>query len=247
MTESYYAGAYWGVRQESAEQCAHRASRFLTGLARIHTTFGRWYETGESREAATRQPIAADEQSLLDRLQKGRNRTDFGQKAMPELGFRLNLWTQEPTDGESSSLRITCGVYAPRPGVNSCVLNLPGEGARADQVLRVPILTSVLQTMVDAWQPDWAVVTSNTYQRTVPFPPSNAPRMGWLVYLSNARGTISELPPPFQVIPLQSGNIIVVTDERFTADNPDHVAAANHLAELLASAGVAGPLRQPGI
>jgi len=243
MAESYYAGAYWGIRPENVEQCARRAVLFFSSLARSHPTFSRWYETGESRESAPRQPIGLDEQSLSARLQAGRNRTDYGQKEMVELGFHLNLWTQEPTDTESSGLRITCGAYAPRPGVNSCVLNLPNDGTIADQVLQTPTLTVVIEGMVRAWQPDWAVVTSNAYQRLVPFPPSNAPRMGWLVYLSNARGALPPLPPPLTVTSLEAGNLITVTNERFTASNPSHVDAANRLSTFLDAAGLRGPLR----
>lgn len=31
--ETYYAGAYWGTRQESAEECARRAAAFFNLLA----------------------------------------------------------------------------------------------------------------------------------------------------------------------------------------------------------------------
>lgn len=51
--------------------------------------------------------------------------------------------------------------------------------------------------------------------------------LGWVTYLSSHRGTVPPLPAP----------------ERFTVTNPEHVALARRVRELLVRAG----LMQPGV
>jgi hypothetical protein len=243
MAEIYYAGVYWGVRQERLEQCTQRTMSLLAGLAQIHPLFSRWdrieqADEDDEGENTTVQPLNVTEPALQELLRSGQNYTDFGHQVMPELGFHFSITAQ---DQEEVSLRVTCGAYAPQPGINSCVLTLPATGPTTDQILQTPTLLAILRVMVSAWQPDWGVVTSDDYQNLIPFPASNAPRMGWLVYLSQACGPLPQLP--FQVIPLNTGNIIAVTDERFTANNPAHVMAANRLGGMLDAAGLRGPLR----
>jgi hypothetical protein len=42
-TEEFYAGAYWGSRQEPLEECTHRLLKFLTEIAKVDPVFARWY------------------------------------------------------------------------------------------------------------------------------------------------------------------------------------------------------------
>ena len=66
--------------------------------------------------------------------------------------------------------------------------------------------------------------------------------LGWVTYLARHRGTVPPLPAPVRIEPvLDKGTLIVLTHERFTVANPEHVALARRVRELLARAGLMQP------
>jgi immunity protein 52 of polymorphic toxin system len=68
------------------------------------------------------------------------------------------------------------------------------------------------------------------------------------VYLSRRQGRVSPLPAPVRIEPVEKlGALIILTPERFTASNPEHVALSERVGELLDRAGLLKELRpQPG-
>lgn len=243
MIESYYLGAYWGIRKESVEECAHRLAGFLMCLAECDPCFARWFKLGQSRQEALKDEIKPDVATLQTLLLDGRSRTDIGQKIMENLGFLIGLWNGASNDAESAGLTIRCGSYAPRPGFNSCVIDFPYGGSGPERLLRVPVLKAVMECVVTAWNPDWGVVMSDRYRKMSPRPPSHAPRVSWLTYLSHSRGIVPSLSLPTRVVSLGAqGSLVITTDEHFTASNPSHVETANEIAKILAQAGLLGPL-----
>ncbi|NMO22117.1 Imm52 family immunity protein, partial [Pyxidicoccus fallax] len=51
------------------------------------------------------------------------------------------------------------------------------------------------------------------------------------------------LPAPVRIEPVEDkGTLIILTPERFTASNPEHVALAARVHELLGGAGLLHPL-----
>ena len=64
------------------------------------------------------------------------------------------------------------------------------------------------------------------------------------MYFSRQRGTVPPLPAPVRVEPVEDkGTLVILTPERFTVSNPEHVALAARVHELLDGAGLLGPLR----
>ena len=62
--------------------------------------------------------------------------------------------------------------------------------------------------------------------------------MGWVTYLSRRLGRVPPLPAPVRIEPVEDkGTLIILTPERFTASNPEHVALAERVRELLDRAG----------
>jgi Immunity protein 52 len=234
---------YWGVRKESAHQCAQRMSALLDCLAHRDPRLQRWLETGRSRKEALSREIEPKVEVLQDLLLRGRNRSDIGQQVMEELGFRASLWTTSSSGTEDASLMIKCGCYASRPGVNSCVLNLPRQWSNSADLQSDQLLRMVMECMVSAWAPDWGLVSSSLLDSARKYPKLNAPRVGWLTYLSAQRGVIPPLPVPAQVERLGSeGSLIIVTDELFATTSPNRAEAMDRIAALLDQAGLLGPL-----
>ncbi|MGY6122045.1 Imm52 family immunity protein (plasmid) [Paraburkholderia strydomiana] len=158
--ETYFAAAYWGPRRETVENCAVRAVTFLTALGQISEFFKEWRLQGRSRAEALRKR-AIDEQSvdtLVSLFAKGRNKKDIGGGVIDELGYRASMWNGGD-DRTASSLTMGCGMYSTIVGLsNAVVLQLPQQfDVQSEDGLR-----NVMSAFALAWEPDWAIVSSQS-------------------------------------------------------------------------------------
>lgn len=202
--ESYFAGAYWGPRKEGANSCAERAHAFLDALAGISELFGGWRPLGRSRERALRaKPLLIDS---LDELSKlfvlGSNRKDIGGEVIDDLGFRLSVWNGGK-EMLAASLTMKCGLYSTVPGLsNAVVLNLPQQFdiASEDKV------RDLLQAFTEAWEPDWAIVTSQSARDRQA---DHGPYLDRAVYLSSTMPSPSGLPASTTKHALPAGTLYI--------------------------------------
>ncbi|WP_370645285.1 immunity 52 family protein [Corallococcus sp. EGB] len=234
--DSFFVSAYWGARKESPEACASRAAVLLEALADCDPLLDHWYKSIRSRKGTKKLSLMPPDVSVLtDLFRQGTNRE--GGRIFEELGFML--WINNggaPSD--YASLRLRCGDYA-GTSPNSCFLSLPFDGPTAERVLTPSVLESVMRGMVAAWEPDWTVAMSDAHQEMDdPDNKTNA-WVGWLTYFSKQRGTVPPLPAPVRIEPVEDkGTLIVLTPERFTVANPEHMALARRVRELLTRAGL---------
>ncbi|MCP3100254.1 immunity 52 family protein [Myxococcus sp. K15C18031901] len=230
--ESYFAGAYWGARKESSEECAARLEAFFRRIAHLDPAFARWFRQGKSRADALKHPIDATLVDLEKLIRRGKDRV------VEELGYRVGAWNGATDDEDGCSLKLTCGGSSPRVS-NSCVLELPSRGPNAARVLTEPVLRGLMKSMATAWEPDFAVVMSSTHLRMLR---DNDPAEiwpGWLIYLSRHRGTVPPLPAPVSIESVEDkGTLIVLTRERFTASKSEHVTLAERVRERLDREGL---------
>jgi hypothetical protein len=107
------------------------------------------------------------------------------------------------------------------------------------------MMTEVLRAMALAWEPEWGVVTSHQYDDLVSeqaLPAGTS--VGWVMYFSRLRGAVPPLPAPVRIESVEDkGTLVILTPERFTAFNPEHVALAARVHELLDHAGLLRPLQ----
>jgi len=123
--ESYYAGAYWGPRKESTEECARRAEVFLAAMANVDPSFSHWFQQGKSRRDALKRPIDPSRAAIEKLIRRGKDRQ------FEELGYSVWAWNGVCSDYEDCGFNFACGVYA--EGItNRCVLNLPSRGPNAE-------------------------------------------------------------------------------------------------------------------
>ncbi|HEX8440683.1 immunity 52 family protein [Archangium sp.] len=234
--ETYYAGAYWRLRKESPEECGRRAEAFFQALSPIDPYFSRWFKLGRSRKEALKSRIETRQADLEKMFRRGKD------KLFEELGFRISGWNGEGDDDEACGFYITCGGYAEEVG-NVCVFDLPNTGPNAERVLTAPVLTGLVRAMAMAWDPDDAVAMSHKHRDLIPKPHPDA-LVGWVTYLARRRGTVPPLPAPVRIERVEDkGSLIILTPERFTASNPEHIALAERVRELLDRAGLLGPVR----
>lgn len=240
--ESYLIGAYWGPREETVEACAERLCLFLECLGRCDPLFEDWFEKGRSRKDDLKRRVQTNDRKAMEALLlKGRIYSDDG-RLMEDLGFQVGLWTGDQ-QGEVATLSVSCGSYALRPGINSCVIKPPPIGAGASRILQVQLLTELVRCVVSAWEPNWGVVTSSDSRDLVYRPHKRSPVVGWLTYLSTTRGKVPSMELPVQIKSIGDlGVLIVITDDRFTIANPDQIALANQVARLLEQHHLMEPL-----
>ncbi|NNB85950.1 hypothetical protein HJC10_06090 [Corallococcus exiguus] len=134
---------------------------------------------------------------------------------------------------------MTCGSYSQHSSANVCVLSLPSKGESAEQMLTASMLTDVTRSMALAWEPDWAVAMSHSHRDLQDAEGEAGIWLGWVTYLSSHLGTVPPLPTPVRVEQIaDKGTLIILTPERFTVANPEHIALARRVRELLAQAGL---------
>ncbi len=237
MTEAYYAGSYWLARHESAEVCARRAEHLFALLGRCDPEWTRWYEAADSFEEARKLQLATDAATIGGVF--GRKRNRIGQ------GVRLWVWTG--ADAEHTTGFDAVWGDSSRHLNNYCLLTPPEQGPVAERVLTAAVMTEVLRAMALAWEPEWGVVTSEEHRDSVSEHADAGTFVGWVMYFSRQRGTVPPLPAPVRVEPVEDqGTLVILTSERFTVSNPEHVALAARVHTVLEGAGLLRPLQPQG-
>jgi hypothetical protein len=240
LSETYYASAYWGARKESPEECGRRAEAMFNTLSTVAPDFSHWLKQGRSRREALLHPIETDRASLAKMFRRGKDRV------FEELGYRISGWNGAD-DYEAISFLLRAGTYSEERIVNACVFELPTvgpddkDGPNARRVLTATVLSGLVRAMAAAWEPEWAIAASNKYEDLLPKPLTTR-RLGWVTYYSDQVGRVPPLPAPVRMERVEDkGTLLVLTPERFTASNPQHVALAERVRELLDRAGLLGP------
>ncbi|SEU20071.1 Imm52 family immunity protein [Stigmatella erecta] len=243
MLDSCYVGAYWPSRRESLDECTQRVSLFLRMLDQLAPSWTQWYHADKSSRNPEGIPVQTDApEALKTLLLQGMNRATTNKSAIPELGFGFRIWNQSP-DNQSTRLHIRCGGDSDAVE-NMCLMTPPSEGELSEHMADTPLLAQVLECMATAWDPDWGVVSTNLTLNLIPTTQEDETRVGWVTYISRRRGTVPPLPAPVEIRPVGTlGMVIILTPERFSASNPEHIALGRRVRELLERAGL---LRQAG-
>lgn len=229
MMETYYAGSYWLARAESAAACALRAERFFHSLGRCDPAWNRWYQPHNSFEKARKRPLPLNAESFQKLFAQEKHQSGDG--------FRFRLWTGDSPE-ETSSAGAACGS-AETMIPSNCLLTPFHEGPVGARILTASVMTEVLRAMALAWDPEWGVATSYEHQESITRGNALDTFVGWVMYFSRLRGTVPPLPAPVRIEPVEDkGTLVILTPERFTVSNPEHVALAARVHELLNRAGL---------
>jgi hypothetical protein len=236
MQEWYYVGGYWGPRKETALECARRAEVFFHMLARCDPTFAQWYRGGRGApRGLPGHPVRPEVEEWEQLFLRGRNRNDVDKGVIERLGFSEIVVNARK---DSTSISLHCGEYSPWGGGNTCIIDPPGEGPVAERILSAPVLAEVLTSVATAWDPDFAIASSTEMVDLVEKRKREV-RVGWLTYLSRRLGKLPPLPAPVRIEPVGTlGWLLVLSPERMTASNPEHVAFTARVRELLDRAGL---------
>lgn len=227
QSNSYFAGFYWGPRQEDVKKCAARLKSFLDRVAAVDPALQGW-RIVEDNFSGKRLRLRTSKNAIEELVAKEWMRKEIGHELVPDGGCRLML-ANVPVGSDQTTVSVGCGAWS-KWLRNACVIYLPSVGAVADRMLRVAVMIELGKACVESWEPDsGVVVTHDLLEAVEPERKSETmPRVaefGWLTYLSAAayesRGTIS---PPSYVVPIGAlGHIIVAMDEQPDPSNRTHV------------------------
>ncbi|QRN96071.1 immunity 52 family protein [Archangium violaceum] len=238
MTESYYAGVYWGRRQESAEECARRAELFFRLLAQCHPSYSHWYEQQDSEDTEARLQFEPSRETFMHFFGKEEYRSDGG-------GFRFGAWTGHAEQDQGGMVLIFCGAHA-EGSSNHLILYFPEETAGSERMLTSPVLAGVMRAMALAWEPDWGVIVSGDFRDSIAEQGAAGTFVGWMTYFSRQRGELPGLPKPVRVEPVDDkGSLLVLTPDRPGPSNPEHLALGRRVQALLKERGLLERVVEP--
>jgi hypothetical protein len=184
MADLFYAGAYWGPRTESADECANRLARCLDLLGEAHPALSTWFRKGKSKSAASGEPMTTSPEALTELIAGGRNRTDVSGRVINELGFRLSAWNKNSIP---VSFSTTCGASPATASVmNVFLLELPDPAGDGAPLYEPKVARAVLEAIVAAWDPQWATFASYSMRNAQPHR-NGRPVAGWMTYVSGGR------------------------------------------------------------
>jgi len=227
LKEAFYLKFAWGPRKEDLDQCADRLAKFLSDLSIIDPAFATFLG-GRKKERLYRMPI---DPGLFKRwLAQGVNREEIGNAPIPDLGFSTSLILNEEDD-VAFPLRIHCGCYAPRVP-NICSIIFPRSGGAARRLLKTPMLLKIAKAVIENWQPDVGIISSDECRRISPLS-SFASEAGWITYLPEKLNELTDIPASAQVEKIGNGRLIIATKAHFSSANSNHMEVVKHLAKSL--------------
>jgi hypothetical protein len=238
MRESYLAGAYWGCRPESAEVCAQRAETFFRLLSECHPSYAYWFEQARSTRRALQLQFEPTRDAFL---------RFFGQEKyrMGQDGFSFSAWTGHVAQDQGGQVRLRCGGDA-KVAPNSVRLAFPLEDLGREHLLTASTGVCVMRALAIAWEPDWALVTSDALWDEFSRQGDADTFLGWMTYLSRRRGELPSLGDAVRVESVEDkGHLILLAPERFSSTDTEHVALGHRVQRALEERGLLGKLSRP--
>ena len=178
-------------------------------------------------------PPEVDE--LTAAFEGGRQYRDVPREPWPEMGYSVAAWNGlDPPYGASLSVRP--GRYSDNRALpNSVGMEFDQATPGNADLLRAAVLKPALLSVVAAWGPDRGnVVCWDYWQRLFGdrhYPPF---RSGWMTYLAPQYASRITPPPAAIVESVPGGGLLLLaTEERFSMDNPTHLAGADAIQAAL--------------
>ncbi|ATB38236.1 hypothetical protein CYFUS_003669 [Cystobacter fuscus] len=231
MRETYYAGAYWGRRQESAEKCAQRAEIFFRLLAECHPSYAHWYEKTNSTKRGSPLEFEPTRETFVSFFGKKKYQNGLD-------GFSFGAWTGHEEEDQGGAVTIFCGSHD-EGSSNHVLLYFPVEEPGRERMLTASVVAGVMRAMALAWEPNWGVIVSGDLRDALSEQGSAGTFMGWVTYFSRQRGEVPALPEPVCVEPVeQKGTLVLLSPERISGRNPEHLALGRRVQQLLDEQGL---------
>jgi hypothetical protein len=230
----YHVVSYWGPRRETPEQLAPRFLQTLETLAPIDPLFRKWF-VGRTNKRIPFGSLSDDE--IEQYIAAGVSRADDGDPT-PQMGYLFRASNGAEGTPRSVGLYVNAGSSARFSGyINVAAMDLRPLNAENESAVSMPVLKAAVLALAAAWDVTWCSAYPATIMGLWPKLERRSPlfRMAWMSYLS-ARFAPMVTPPPTAIVERVPGGglLMIATAERFSTDNPAHVAVARDIYESLA-------------
>jgi hypothetical protein len=236
--DEYYAYACWGARSESVDIIASRTAALLACLANVDAAFTSWFEKAPTKTSALSRQVRTNPEDLAAII--GRQVSE----PLSEYGSSFGLWNGR-TDPEASSFFTWWGkeVFAPAgEAPNFFRLTLPRGKAAYKRIVESTTARQILDCMIDALDPSWAVIDSAQVRANM----AKSPRpvwAGWLTYIPVNSSRVPAMPEGVAVESRDvDGSIVTVTQEPLRSGIPEHVQLVAQVTTILERSNVMSQL-----
>ena len=244
MDGSFFLGAYWRPRLETVEQCAERMLAFLLSIRDWNGGYTRWYRQGSR---APRNPEARRVQLTTTELVKALLRDaerDQHRQVIASAGYGIGLWSPRDSyvgQGPDGTVAVYAHVGSAVPPWNVVLINPFGSEDAVKSFFEVSALVSMMEAVVDAWEPDWCLVVSDVYLKRIYPHFGGKPNIGWLTYFAIPLAGLPPIPPVVSVSSLGSkGVLIQAVPATFSTIDPESIVQLDVLNRWLASVDYLG-------
>lgn len=232
MMPRYSISTYWGPRQESPETLARRYLAMLDSLSKIEPVFGNWFFAGDEKATPLKGLSFADVTNLIA---EGVSRADDGDP-IPRSGYWMGAITalkRIPT-----LIRVTANagsISVANYLINSVSLDTAPLSKENASFIDVRVFKAAVLAIASAWDATWCAAShwGIPEERELRL---HRPHFGlaWMTYISPRFAPM--ITPPRTAICERvpgGGLLMIATEERFSADNPAHLAVARDIEAAL--------------
>lgn len=231
MRESYSASAFWRPRSESREEWARRSEEFFRLLGECHPSLTRWYEERRSAEESLQLGFEPTREVFASFFAPSKSRFGDG-------GFIFRGWTG-PVEGTHG---VTVGVTSAGTALHvsgGANVVFPLEPLGGERLLTRAVVASVMRALAKAWEPDWALATSDELWRQLSLGAKTDTFVGWMTWVPRAYGVVRQVPDPARVEEVDDkGSLVILTPELLRSDSPEHLALARRVQQSLEARGL---------
>lgn len=234
MSSRHFITAYWGPRQETPEACAGRYLRMLEALSTIDPVFNNWFFLGRERGTLL---ASLDHNDIAKLISEAIIREDDGTPFV-QAGYMFgaaNGLTRHPRFihlGVHAGMYISADYY-----INTVDLDTEPLSAENADLISVRVMKPAMLAIAAAWDATWCGLRLGDLLKFNVKPKPWRPHFGlaWMTYLSPRFAPMIAPPPSAITEKLPGGGLLMIaTEERFSVENPAHLAVARGIEAALA-------------
>jgi hypothetical protein len=234
MNPEFYAGVFWGAREETSEELAARWLRLISRLQAVDPIFTNWY-TWASRKPSL--PFDTQVAPLAEKIAANVTTGDTGEPE-PEIGYQL--FAHNTPIKKRGPRNFEIHMYA--GGLMRWPLNMIGirtdDGVVPDpDVVTYKIFKGALLALAETFEATigsaYPTSLMNLWRKdrrgqlTL--------KLAWISYVAPRFAPLIT-PPPSAIVEHRpdGGLLMAATDETFVTSNPAHMAVAHEIEAAVA-------------
>jgi hypothetical protein len=238
-----YLGAYWYQRPLTLGQYIETTRKFLRELGDFHPVFTQLSEMGDKPNAKVL--IRPDGSNLAeiakerawDKEARPSNYTNLDANKKPtfetvaNIGFHLHFENPEYNKSKRSGVYVWIDAGSPYAYTPSSIgIHFPVK--QYPEFTKTEFVSKLYGIVETYWHPDKGIISSEGFRDLTYAQKKTIAAIGWLTYITD-KTLIAAVPSDVRTINLSDGVLIVTSEELSSADNPQHVAQATRLRDIL--------------